>query len=126
MLGEETLVAFMATSRPDAARAFFEGVLGLAFVAENEHLVMFRSGGAQLMLQKSTAVTPPHGTALGWHVKELRGTMKVLAERGVTFERFEGMDQDEMGVWSPEPGTGVAWFKDPDGNLLSLSGSSQT
>jgi catechol 2,3-dioxygenase-like lactoylglutathione lyase family enzyme len=122
MLGEETLVAFMATSRPDAARAFFEGVLGLTFVGEHEHLVMFRSGGADLMLQKTAVVTPPHGTALGWRVKGLRGTMKALSQRGVTFERFEGMDQDETGVWSPEPGSGVAWFKDPDGNLLSLSG----
>jgi catechol 2,3-dioxygenase-like lactoylglutathione lyase family enzyme len=121
MLGEETLVAFMATSKPDAARAFFEGVLGLTFVEENEHLVMFRSGAAELMLQKTTAVAPPHGTALGWRVKDLRGTMTELMERGVTFERFEGMDQDALGVWSPGGGTGVAWFKDPDGNLLSLS-----
>ena len=121
MLGKETLVAFMATSKPDAARAFFEGVLGLTFVGEHEHLVMFRSGAAQLMLQKASVVTPPHGTALGWNVKDLRGTMNALVDRGVTFERFEGMDQDELGVWSPAPGTGVAWFKDPDGNLLSLS-----
>ena len=121
MLGKETLVAFMATSRPDAARAFFEGVLGLTFVGEHEHLVMFQSGAAQLMLQKTTVVTPPQGTALGWNVSDLRETMKVLVDRGVTFERFEGMDQDELGVWSPAPGTGVAWFKDPDGNLLSLS-----
>lgn len=125
MLGEETLVAFMATSKPDAARAFFEGVLGLTFVGDNEHLVMFQSGAAQLMLQKMAVVAPPHGTALGWHVKDLRGTMKALAQRGVTFERFEGLDQDEAGVWSPGPGTGVAWFKDPDGNLLSLSRAGQ-
>ena len=56
MLGKETLVAFMATSKPDAARAFFEGVLGLTFVGEHEHLVMFQSGAAQLMLQKASVV----------------------------------------------------------------------
>src|SRR5258708_2979162 len=116
MLGEETMVAFLATSKPAAARAFFEGVLGLTFAGDNEHLVMFRSGAAELMLQKATGVTPPHGTALGWHVKDLRATMKALVERGVKFERFDGLDQDEMGVWSPGPGTGVAWFRDPDGN----------
>jgi catechol 2,3-dioxygenase-like lactoylglutathione lyase family enzyme len=121
MLEKETLVAFIATSKPQAARAFFEGVLGLSFVGEHEHLVMFQSGAAQLMLQKVSVVTPPHGTALGWNVSDLRGTMRALVDRGVTFERFEGMDQDESGVWSPAPGTGVAWFKDPDGNLLSLS-----
>ncbi|HLZ82791.1 MAG TPA: VOC family protein [Caulobacteraceae bacterium] len=123
MLGDETMVAFLATSKPAAARAFFEGVLGLTFAGDSEHLVMFRSGAAELMLQKSATVTPPHGTALGWHVKDLPATMTVLVERGVRFERFEGHDQDEMGVWSPQPGTGVAWFKDPDGNLLSLSGA---
>jgi catechol 2,3-dioxygenase-like lactoylglutathione lyase family enzyme len=122
MLGKETMVAFMATSKPDAARAFFEGVLGLTFVADHEHLVVFESGAARLMLQKTDVVTPPRGTALGWDVKDLRGVMKALAERGVSFERFDGMDQDEMGVWRPAgPSSGVAWFKDPDGNLLSLS-----
>jgi catechol 2,3-dioxygenase-like lactoylglutathione lyase family enzyme len=121
MLAEEKLVAFLATSRPEAARAFFEGVLGLTFAGDHEQLVIFESGAARLMLQKAQVVTPPHGTALGWDVGDLRGVMAALAQRGVTFERFEGMDQDETGVWSPAPGAGVAWFKDPDGNLLSVS-----
>src|ERR1700678_1579844 len=106
MLETETLVAFMATTNPGAARAFFEGVLGLAFVDENEHLVTFRSGAAELRLQKTDEVTPVHGTALGWNVKDLRATMRGLVERGVRFERFEGRAQDEMGVCSPAPGTG--------------------
>ena len=86
------------------------------------HAVIFESGETRLMVQKLDAVTPPRGTALGWSVSDLRGTMTRLIDRGVRFERFEGMDQDELGVWSPAgPATGVAWFKDPDGNLLSLS-----
>ncbi|HZZ36265.1 MAG TPA: VOC family protein [Caulobacteraceae bacterium] len=122
MLGKETMVAFLATSRPDAARAFFEGVLGLTFVHEHEHLVVFSSGAALLSLQKTDIVTPPRGTALGWDVKDLRGVIEALVARGVRFERFEGMEQDELGIWRPGgPTTGVAWFKDPDGNLLSLS-----
>jgi catechol 2,3-dioxygenase-like lactoylglutathione lyase family enzyme len=122
MLRDETLVAFLGTSKPAAARAFYEGLLGLTFVEEHEHLVVFTSGAARLNLQKLETVTPPHGTALGWSVNDLRGVMKRLVERGVTFERFDGHGQDEMGVWSPVPGVGVAWFKDPDGNLLSLNG----
>jgi catechol 2,3-dioxygenase-like lactoylglutathione lyase family enzyme len=122
MLGSETMVAFMATSKPEAARAFFEGVLGLTFVHEHEHLVVFESGVARLALQKTDVVTPLHGTALGWDVKDLRASLKALMARGVVFERFEGMDQDELGIWRPGgPTSGVAWFKDPDGNLLSLS-----
>jgi hypothetical protein len=73
------------------------------------------------MLQKTNAVTPPMGAALGWNISDLRGTIRALVARGVTFER--GMDQDELGIWSPIPGEGVAWFKDPDGNRLSLSGT---
>ena len=121
MLTDETLVAFLATSNAAAARAFFEGVLGLTFVEEHEYLIGFQSGAARLNLQKTDLVTPIHGTALGWNVKDLRGEMRRLIDRGVTFEHFDGHDQDEMGVWSPVPGAGVAWFKDPDGNLLSLS-----
>lgn len=81
----------------------------------------FHWRGGRLRLNKAEQVTPPHGTALGWRVKDIRMTMKPLMARGVRFERFESMDQDDLGVWSPAPGTGVAWFKDPDGNLLSPS-----
>lgn len=121
MLAHETMVAFLGTTDAKAARTFFEGVLGLRFVEENEFLVTFETDSARLNLQRLDVVTPPFGTAAGWVVKDLRATMRVLSERGVRFERFDGHDQDEMGVWSPMPGTGVAWFKDPDNNLLSLS-----
>jgi catechol 2,3-dioxygenase-like lactoylglutathione lyase family enzyme len=122
MLGQEKLVAMLGTTNAEAARAFFEGRLGLTFIADHPHALIFDSGGVRLMVQKVNAVTPPHGTALGWSVSDLTGLMQRLAERGVSFERFPGMDQDEMGVWRPAgPSTGVAWFKDPDANLLSLS-----
>jgi hypothetical protein len=67
-------------------------------------------------------VTPPHGTALGCEVGDLRGAIGTLVARGVTFER-RALDQDELGIWSPVPGQGVAWFFDPDGSRLSLSGA---
>ena len=122
MLTREKLVAFLATSDAAAARTFYEGVLGLSFAGDNGHLLLFDSGAARVALQKTDTVTPRVGTAMGWNVQDLRGTMRQLIERGVTFERFEGMEQDDLGVWSPGgPTTGVAWFKDPDGNLLSLS-----
>ena len=122
MLKQEKMVAFLATSNPAAARAFYEGVLGLAFAGDHGPLLVFEAGASRLMLQKTDAVTPPHGTALGWNVTDLPGVMRALIARGVRFEHFEGMDQDELGIWQPGgPTTGVAWFKDPDGNLLSLS-----
>ena len=121
MLTEQKLVGFLGTSKPEAARAFYEGVLGLPFKLDIEHLLVFDWGTGRLMLQKTDKVTPPFGTALGWQVSDIRAEMRALTARGVVFERFSGMNQDEMGVWAPEPGAGVAWFKDPDGNLLSLS-----
>ena len=108
------------TADAGRARAFFEGVLGLTFVEDNEHLVVFETASARLNLQKTDVVKPPFGTAVGWHVKDLRQSIKGLAARGVSFERYEGMQQDDLAIWSPAPGVGVAWFKDPDGNLLSL------
>ena len=123
MLAEETLVAFLATSDPERARAFYEGVLELPLVLDNEYLMTFQSGAARVALQKLDHVTPTQGTALNWHVRDLRPIMRALMARGVVFERYERLEQDELAIWSPEPGTGVAWFKDPDGNLLSLTQS---
>lgn len=122
MLAQETLVAFLATTDSARARGFYEGVLGLTFTGEHEHLATFDSGAARLNLQKLDHVDPPQGTAMGWAVADLRGTVSALKERGVAFERYDRMDQDGMDIWSPVPGQGVAWFKDPDGNLLSVNG----
>jgi catechol 2,3-dioxygenase-like lactoylglutathione lyase family enzyme len=122
MLAQERMVAFLATANVERARAFYEGVLGLTFTGDHGPVATFEAGASRLMLQKTDTVTPPHGTALGWNVPDLRAAMRALMAKGVAFERFDGMGQDEMGVWSPQPGSGgVAWFKDPDGNLLSLS-----
>ena len=121
MLSHERLVAFLSTADAGKARAFYEGLLGLTLVLDHEYLMFFDSGPARVALQKSPGpVTPPHGTALGWNVGDLRATMRDLAQRGVAFER--GDNTDESGVWSPEPGQGVAWFFDPDGNRLSVNG----
>ncbi len=120
MLTEEKLVAFLWTSDAARARAFYEGVLGLTFVSD-EYLMLFDNGPARVALVKSdTPITPPFGTAMGWNVADLRATVRDLTARGVAFER--GPNSDESGIWIPEPGHGVAWFFDPDGNRLSVSG----
>src|SRR5271154_3632859 len=122
MLAQETLEAFLATSDSAAARAFYEGVLGFACIGDHEHLVDFDAGGALVRLQKShEKVTPPFGTALGWRVRDLKGAVRALMAKGVEFERG-GLPPAELGIWSPVPGQGVAWFFDPDGNRLSLNG----
>src|SRR6185312_1473390 len=123
MLTDERLVAFLVTTDAERARAFYVGKLGLTLVMDDEHLIFFDSGPARIALQKSAKpVAPPFGTAAGWNVRDLRGSVRDLMARDVVFERYASMQQDDLNIWSPAPGQGVAWFKDPDNNLLSLIG----
>ena len=122
MLADERLVAFLWTSDRARARAFYEGVLGLKCLGDQDYLMSFDSGPARISFVTSdTPITPPKGTAAGWVVGDLRARVRELAARGVVFER--GPNSDELGIWWPEPNVGVAWFLDPDGNRLSLNGS---
>ena len=121
MLASSDLMAFAATS--DAARAtgFYRDVLGLELVEEQPYAVVFRANGTTLRVQKVREVTPAAYTMLGWVVPDIATTVAALGEKGVAFERYEGIQQDALGVWATPGGGKVAWFKDPDGNLLSLS-----
>jgi catechol 2,3-dioxygenase-like lactoylglutathione lyase family enzyme len=121
MLNNAKLVAFAATARPDEARRFYVEVLGLALTEEHPFALVFDANGTMLRLQKLEHWAPPGHTALGWQVDDIRGTIHKLAARGVHFERFGGLPQDDLGVWTTPDGTAIAWFKDPDGNTLSLT-----
>lgn len=122
MLGAHPIKAMLATTRPDEARRFYVEVLGLTLVEEHDFAILLESAGTRVHLQKVAAFAPQPFTALGWAVPDVRAAAQALAARGVVFERFAGMEQDEDGIWTPPGGTaGVCWFKDPDGNLLSLS-----
>jgi hypothetical protein len=83
--------------------------------------LVFDANGIMLRLGMAKEIAPAHGTVLGWQVPEIDATVKELAQAGVQFERFKGTDQDELGIWTSPTGAKVAWFKDPDGNILSLS-----
>ena len=121
MLAQNRMVSFLATSDGARARAFYEGVLGLTFTGDHGPVIAFEGASGRLMLQIAEQVDPPYGTALGWLVEDIHATIRALEARGVEFERYDQMEQDAWGVWRPHPGAGVAWFKDPDGNLLSVS-----
>jgi hypothetical protein len=83
--------------------------------------LVFDANGIMLRLGMAKEIAPAHGTVLGWQVPQVNATVKELAHAGVQFERYEGMDQDELGIWTSPTGAKIAWFKDPDGNTLSLS-----
>jgi DNA-binding beta-propeller fold protein YncE len=119
-VAQAELVAFVATSDLGAARAN-EGVLGLVVAEENPYVVVFNAHGTVLRVNLVDAVDPAPFTVLGWTVRDIGATVGQLTGRGVTLERFEGMGQDPLGIWVTPDGGRVAWFKDPAGNLLSVS-----
>lgn len=122
MLGGTPLVAFLATTDGARARAFFETTLGLILVEDTPVALVFDAGGTTLRVQKVKELAPHGFTSLGWRVADLDGVVRDLAVRGVVFERYPFLEQDALGIWTaPGGGARVAWFKDPDGNVLSLS-----
>jgi catechol 2,3-dioxygenase-like lactoylglutathione lyase family enzyme len=123
VLGDASLIAFLATNQPERAREFYAGTLGLRLVSEDEFAIVFEAGGAPLRVQKVTQLLTHAFTALGWQVRDLSGVVSGLLARGVVFERYPFLEQDEAGIWRAPGGASVAWFKDPDGNLLSLTQS---
>jgi catechol 2,3-dioxygenase-like lactoylglutathione lyase family enzyme len=121
VLRRAKLAAFVATARPARAKVFYGKTLGLRLVSDDPFALAFDSHGVSLRVQKVKKVTPPPFTVLGWEVANIRRTMAGLSKARVKFERYPFLDQDEAGVWIAPSGTKVAWFKDPDGTLLSLA-----
>ena len=121
MLGKQTLVAFIATTDAARARAFYEDTLGLALVSNDPYALVFDVNGTTLRVQKVEAFEPRPFTALGWTVSDIQQVVAALKQKNVPCERFSGMDQDAQGVWASPSGARIAWFKDPDGNVLSLT-----
>jgi catechol 2,3-dioxygenase-like lactoylglutathione lyase family enzyme len=116
-----TPILFVATANAQRAREFYEGKLGLKFVSDEYPALVFRVGDSMLRIQKVERVRKSEYTSLGWDVKDIRKTVRELQGRGVEFQRYEGMNQDKDGIWISPSGGLVAWFKDPDGNILSLT-----
>jgi catechol 2,3-dioxygenase-like lactoylglutathione lyase family enzyme len=121
MLGSSHLVAFVAAPDLGRARAFYEVILGLTLVEENPFACVFQAHGTRLRVSAVENLVAAPYTVLGWEVDDIGATITALGARGVMFERFAGMDQDQAGVWTTPGGDRVAWFKDPAGNILSLT-----
>jgi catechol 2,3-dioxygenase-like lactoylglutathione lyase family enzyme len=114
-------ILFLATANAERSRAFYERVLGLTFVADEPPALVFRVGDSMLRIQKVDQVHPVPYTALGWAVSDIRRTVHDLSAAGVTFQHYEGMTQDDDGIWHAPSGALVAWFRDPNGHTLSLT-----
>ena len=121
-LGTYNIIGFASIVDVPRAREFYEGTLGLRLMMEEPPFALvFDANGIMLRLGMAKELPPAHGTVLGWQVPEITATVKDLGQAGVRFERYEGMAQDELGIWASPTGAKVAWFKNPDGNILSLS-----
>ena len=121
MLTNSKTIAFIGTTNPDHARAFYRDILGLRLVSEDPFALMFDSNGTPLRVVVVEKVSVAPYTVLGWLVSDVGTAVRALSERGVSFLRFDGMEQDERGIWNAPGGARVAWFNDPEGHVLSLT-----
>jgi catechol 2,3-dioxygenase-like lactoylglutathione lyase family enzyme len=116
------IIAFVPIANVEAAKTFYRDKLGLRLVSEElPFALVFDLNGIMLRLAIGKNAQPLPGTVLGWRVPEVAPVVKALTEAGITFERYGFVKQDELGIWDTPTGARVAWFKDPDGNVLSLS-----
>jgi catechol 2,3-dioxygenase-like lactoylglutathione lyase family enzyme len=121
MLASGKIVGFVPTRDYDKARAFYEGKLGFEFVSVDQYALVMSVGGHKIRIAKVQNFTPAQGTILGWEVEDIETVVTWLRERGVTLEKYPFVQDRELGIWTAPTGDKVAWFKDPDGNILSVS-----
>ncbi|MGC2636886.1 MAG: VOC family protein [Acidobacteriaceae bacterium] len=121
MLESQKLVAFVPVTNADRARAFYRDTLDLRLVYEDGFALVFDSGGIMLRVTLVRDFMPQPFTVLGWQVSDAAAAAQELAAAGIGFERFPGIEQDEHALWHAPGGAVIGWFKDPDGNILSIS-----
>lgn len=120
-LGDCQITAFLATTQPQQSLTFYTQTLGLKLLEDSPFALVLAAPNALIRIQKVQGLNPHPFTSLGWNVPDIRATASQLAARGVTLQRFPGLAQDDLGVWKSPSNAQVCWFKDPDGNLLSLT-----
>lgn len=126
MLGTMDIIAFVPTRNREKARPFYEKTIGLRFLSDDQFALVFEAHGRMVRVVDVSSVPgfePAPFTILGWTVGDIVKVVRGLQLKGVKFERYPGMQQDKLGVWNSPSGAKVVWFKDPDGNVLSLTES---
>ena len=121
MLTDKELKAFVPTVKPAEARIFYRDILGLTLLAEDNFALEFNANGTLLRVIIVQELKPQAFTVLGWNVEDISSTIKTLNKKKVFCEKYEFFQQDSLGIWTSPNGSKVAWFKDPDGNILSLT-----
>jgi catechol 2,3-dioxygenase-like lactoylglutathione lyase family enzyme len=114
------IIAFVGTRNPGRAKEFYRDILGLNLVSEDHFAIVFDVHGTMLRVTTVPELAPAKFTVLGWEVKDIAAAVRDMQKAGVSFERYD-FPQDELGIWTAPGGARVAWFKDPDDNILSVS-----
>jgi catechol 2,3-dioxygenase-like lactoylglutathione lyase family enzyme len=121
MLGSSKLIALIGTARADACKTFYKDTLGLKLMGEDQFAIIFKVGDGAVRINKLPMVMPSAITVLGFEVKDIYAAVEALTGKGVQMQRFGMFPQDDKGVFTAPDGGKVAWFRDPDMNLLSVA-----
>lgn len=121
MLADKKLKAFVPTANPEAAKSFYKDTLGLNLLSEDDYALEFDANGTLLRVSIVRELKPQPFTILGWNVADIASIIRSLNDKNIFCEKYDFLAQDDLGIWTPPNGSKVAWFKDPDGNVLSLT-----
>ncbi|MEO8885758.1 MAG: VOC family protein [Mucilaginibacter sp.] len=121
MLQNAIIKTFVPTVKPAEAKVFYRDILGFKLLGEDKYALEFDANGTLLRVIMVPVLTPHNFTTLGWNVTNIEDVIRALNDKGITFEKYDFMQQDELGIWISPNNSKVAWFKDPDGNILSLT-----
>lgn len=121
MITETKITAFLPTTKPKLSKQFYKNTLGLEMISEDDFALEFKANGTLLRITVVDKFTPHSFTVLGFKIHDIKTQIISLNNKGVKFEKYDYFDQDELGIWTSPHQAKVAWFKDPDGNLISLT-----
>ncbi|MCE7734795.1 MAG: VOC family protein [Candidatus Heimdallarchaeota archaeon] len=121
MLNDFKIVTFLGSKDLDLSKEFYENTLGLNYKGRDEYALIFELNGVLLRINHLPDFTPKKFTAMGWIVDNIEDKVHKLEEKGVKMELYSGMGQDDQGITTIPDGTKLAYFKDPDSNILSLT-----
>jgi len=121
MLAQCDVIGFIPTKNAAEARKFYEQTLGLRFISDDVFAIVMEANGTMIRIVQVKEYTPFPFTILGWKVQNIEDEVQTLIGRGISFHRYNWLEQIESGIWTAPGGAKVAWFHDPDGNVLSLS-----
>ncbi len=121
MLAAGKIMGFVPTRDALRSRSFYQDKLGFQFVSDDQFALVMKAGETTIRIAKAQDFTPAPYTVMGWQVSDIEAVVRWLSQRGVAFEKYPFVEDRELGIWTAPGGDKVAWFKDPDGNVLSVS-----